>query len=98
MVSVSTQSNRFHFQEIPTSISSADHDRLELAPTLSLQERLLLYEELLEHYSEVYDSHPFLLERLANIYVELGSGPLAVDLYRKVSRKSVCLKISPQPF
>lgn len=43
---------------------------------------MLLYEEMINCYS---DSHPFLLVRLADLFVLLKSGTLASDLYRRVS-------------
>jgi hypothetical protein len=43
--------------------------------------RVMLYQEMIDRYS---DSHPFLLVRLADLFVLLKSGSLAIDLYRKV--------------
>jgi hypothetical protein len=71
-----------HPQEIPNIISLEDRHRLMLANTLDMEPRVLLYEEMINHYS---DSHPFLLVRLADLFVLLKSGTLASDLYRKVS-------------
>lgn len=51
------------------------------AETLESQSRILLYEEMMERYT---DSHPFLLVRLAELFVLLGAGSLAVNLFRKV--------------
>lgn len=53
-----------------------------LANTLDIESRVLLYEEMINRYS---DSHPFLLVRLADLFVLLKSGKLASDLYRRVS-------------
>jgi hypothetical protein len=55
------------------------------AETLESQSRIPLYEEMMERYT---DSHPFLLVRLAEIFVLLGAGSLAVNLFRKV--KTFC--------
>jgi hypothetical protein len=71
-----------HPQEIPNIISPEDRDRLMLANTLDMESRVLLYEEMMNRYS---DSHPFLLVRLADLFVLLQSGTLASDLYRKAS-------------
>jgi hypothetical protein len=53
-----------------------------LANTLDMETRVLLYEEMINRYS---DSHPFLLVRLADLFVLLKLGTLASDLYRRVS-------------
>jgi hypothetical protein len=65
-----------------------------LINTLTVQSRVLLYEEMVERYS---DSHPFLLVRLADIFVSLGSIPVAVDLYYKVMSVSFPNSTSHQP-
>ncbi|RDB17125.1 Adenosine monophosphate-protein transferase FICD [Hypsizygus marmoreus] len=67
-------------REAPSAISPVDRERLMLSTTLDLQSRVVLYEEMMERYS---DSHPFLLVRQAEMLNLLGSGPLAVDLYCK---------------
>lgn len=67
-------------KEIPGIISPQDRERLMYAETLESQSRILLYEEMMERYT---DSHPFLLVRLAELFVLLGAGSLAVNLFRK---------------
>lgn len=46
-----------------------------------MEQRVMLYQEMIDRYS---DSHPFLLVRLADLFVLLKSDTLAIDLYRKV--------------
>jgi hypothetical protein len=51
------------------------------AETLEWQPRILLYEEMMERLT---DSHPFLLVRLAEMYLMHGAGSLAVNLFYQV--------------
>ncbi|KAF8160046.1 fido domain-containing protein [Crassisporium funariophilum] len=47
---------------------------------LDMGPRVALYQEMIDRYS---DSHPFLLVKLADLFVLLNAGTLAIDLYRK---------------
>ncbi|TFK31903.1 hypothetical protein BDQ12DRAFT_68582 [Crucibulum laeve] len=69
-------------KEIPDAISPEDHERLSLAALLSQQDKVLLYEEMIERYPDV-EVLPFLLVRFAEILSSLRSRSLAVDLFRK---------------
>jgi hypothetical protein len=70
-------------QEIPKDISSDDRKRLAVANRLDMEPRVALYHEMIDRYS---DSHPFLLVKLADLFVLLKAGALAIALYRKVRR------------
>ena len=48
---------------------------------LDMESRMALYQEMIDRYS---DSHPFLLVKLADLFVLLNAGTLAIALYRKV--------------
>ena len=49
---------------------------------LYMEPRILaLYQEKIDRYS---DSHPFLLVKLADLFILLSAGTLAIALYRKV--------------
>jgi hypothetical protein len=71
----------FYLQEIPSVISPDDSKRLDTAYKLSMEPRMALYQEMIDRYS---DSHPYLLVRLADIFVLLNAGTLAIALFRKV--------------
>ena len=64
-------------QEVPNNFSAEDHNKLLQADIL---ERVLLYEELIERYSD--PPPPLILIRLAELLVLLRSGSLAAGLYR----------------
>jgi hypothetical protein len=68
-------------QEIPNVISPEDRNQLVAANRLDIKSRVMLYQEMIDRYS---DSHPYLLVRLADLFVLLKSGTLAIDLYHKV--------------
>ncbi|GLB40248.1 hypothetical protein LshimejAT787_0801190 [Lyophyllum shimeji] len=67
-------------QEIPSVISPDDRKRLDVTNMLDMEPRVALYQEMTDRYS---DSHPFLLVRLADLFVLLNAGTLAIALYRK---------------
>jgi hypothetical protein len=69
-------------QEIPSVISPDDRKRLDSAYKLSMEPRMVLYQEMIDRYS---DSHPYLLVRLADIFVLLNADTLAIALFCKVS-------------
>ncbi|KIJ60751.1 hypothetical protein HYDPIDRAFT_160411 [Hydnomerulius pinastri MD-312] len=68
--------------EPPSTMSPQDLETLRTIPVgLNDQEKMLFYEELIQHYS---DSHPFLLVRIAESYHLCGAYSMALYLYRKV--------------
>jgi hypothetical protein len=53
-----------------------------------------LYQEMIDRYS---DSHPYLLVKLADLFVLLNAGTLAIALYRKVRYYCLHLVILTNP-
>ncbi|KAF4618594.1 hypothetical protein D9613_009663 [Agrocybe pediades] len=66
--------------EIPDVVSASDRARLKDVNALSPMECVKLLQEMIDTYS---DSHPYFLVQLAHSLIQVGSGMISVDFYRK---------------
>ncbi|KAF8624606.1 hypothetical protein AX17_007099 [Amanita inopinata Kibby_2008] len=76
-----TAYNPHFLQAIPDTLSPEDHQKLAFTIKLDFPQRVALYEGLIERYSD--SQRALALIGLADLFAGLGSGSLAVSLYRK---------------
>ncbi|PPQ70807.1 hypothetical protein CVT26_014051 [Gymnopilus dilepis] len=84
-------------QDIPTGLSTEDHDKLLHLPASS-KARVLLYEELLDRYSGDINAQPYLLVQLADEITALRCPSVALGFYNKARSTLTSLGIVDDTF